>query len=72
MAENVKEGQIHCNAFEAFDAALRESTPEMVEGWKKWVHQWESRQHKDRMESPFEVKEKGQCHCLALNRDTDI
>jgi hypothetical protein len=31
----------------------------MVEGWKKWVHQWESRQHKDGTESPFEVKEKG-------------
>ncbi|KAF7356785.1 hypothetical protein MVEN_01013800 [Mycena venus] len=31
MAENVKEGQIHHDAFEAFDAALRESAPEMVE-----------------------------------------
>ncbi|KAJ7359392.1 hypothetical protein DFH08DRAFT_801209 [Mycena albidolilacea] len=61
MAENMKEGQIYCDAFEAFDAVLRESTPEMVEGWKKWVHQWESRQHKDGTESPFEVKEKGSC-----------
>jgi hypothetical protein len=37
MAENIKEGQVHCNAFEAFDAVLQESTPEMVDGWKEWV-----------------------------------
>ncbi|KAJ6475387.1 hypothetical protein C8R45DRAFT_1102680 [Mycena sanguinolenta] len=58
MAENVKEGQIHRDAFEAFDAALRETAPEMVEGWKKWVGEWESRQHKDGTESPFECTEK--------------
>ncbi|KAJ7318568.1 hypothetical protein DFH08DRAFT_1036369 [Mycena albidolilacea] len=58
MAENVKEGQVHRDAFEAFDAALRKTAPEMVEGWKNWVHQWESRQHTDGTESPFELKEK--------------
>ncbi|KAF7357237.1 CxC2 domain-containing protein [Mycena sanguinolenta] len=58
MAENVKEGQVHRDAFEAFDAALRETAPEMVEGWKEWVHKWESRQHKDGTESPFELTEK--------------
>ncbi|KAJ7048755.1 hypothetical protein C8F01DRAFT_1276102 [Mycena amicta] len=58
MAENVKEGQIHRDAFEAFNAALRESAPDMVDGWEKWVYQWESRQHKDGTESPFELKEK--------------
>ncbi|KAK7017231.1 CxC2 domain-containing protein [Favolaschia claudopus] len=58
MAENVKEGQAHRDAFEAFDAALKEREPEMVESWKKWVHQWESRQHTNGIESPFEVKEK--------------
>ncbi|KAJ7059253.1 hypothetical protein C8F01DRAFT_989914 [Mycena amicta] len=58
MAENVKEGQIHRDAFEAFDTALRASAPEMVDGWEKWVYQWESRQHKDGTESPFELKEK--------------
>ncbi|KAJ6490862.1 hypothetical protein C8R45DRAFT_1053137 [Mycena sanguinolenta] len=60
MAENVKEGQIHRDAFDVFDAALHETAPEMVEGWKKWVHEWESRQHKDGTESPFELKEKGE------------
>ncbi|KAF7372003.1 CxC2 domain-containing protein [Mycena venus] len=58
MAENVKEGQVHRDAFEAFDAALRENAPELVESWKNWVHEWEARQHTDRAESPFELKEK--------------
>ncbi|KAJ7165438.1 hypothetical protein C8R43DRAFT_878439, partial [Mycena crocata] len=58
MAENVKEGQVHRDAFEAFDAALREQDGEMVDKWQKWVHNWESRQHTDNAESPFEVKEK--------------
>jgi hypothetical protein len=30
MAENVKDGQIHRDAFEAFDAALQETAPELV------------------------------------------
>ncbi|KAJ7207760.1 hypothetical protein B0H12DRAFT_1034419, partial [Mycena haematopus] len=58
MAENVTEGQVHRDAFEAFDAALRETASTMVEGWKKWVEEWESRQHEDGTESPFELKEK--------------
>ncbi|KAF7365867.1 CxC2 domain-containing protein [Mycena venus] len=58
MAENVKEGHVHRDAFEAFDAALRETAPEMVESWKQWVHDWESRQHTNGVESPFELKEK--------------
>ncbi|KAJ7186240.1 hypothetical protein B0H12DRAFT_1032304, partial [Mycena haematopus] len=58
MAENVTEGQVHRDAFEAFDAALRETAPTLVEGWKKWVEEWESRQHQDGTESPFELKEK--------------
>ncbi|KAJ7740190.1 hypothetical protein DFH07DRAFT_870303 [Mycena maculata] len=59
MAENVKEGQIHRDAFEAFDAALQEQAGEMVTKWKEWVHQWEARQHTDNSESPFETTEKG-------------
>ncbi|KAJ7029322.1 hypothetical protein C8F04DRAFT_1264984 [Mycena alexandri] len=58
MGENVKEGQVHRDAFEAFDAALREVAPELVEGWKEWVNEWESRQHTDGAESPFELKER--------------
>ena len=59
MKENVTEGQAHRDAFDAFNAALEEQVPEMVEKWKEWVHDWESRQHTDGTESPFEVKEKG-------------
>ncbi|KAJ7440834.1 hypothetical protein B0H11DRAFT_2163296 [Mycena galericulata] len=58
MAENVTEGQVHRDAFDAFDAALRETSPELVAGWEDWVKDWESRQHVDGIESPFEVKEK--------------
>ncbi|KAJ6576737.1 hypothetical protein B0H10DRAFT_1836766, partial [Mycena sp. CBHHK59/15] len=57
MGENVKEGQVHRDAFEAFDAALRGTAPEMVEGWQKWVDDWESRQHKDGAESPRECQD---------------
>jgi hypothetical protein len=60
MAEDIKEGQAHQDAFNAFDAVLWETAPELVEGWKKWVHTWESRQHTDGTESLFELKEKGE------------
>ncbi|KAJ7493553.1 hypothetical protein FB451DRAFT_1387723 [Mycena latifolia] len=58
MAEDVKEGQVHHDTFEVFDAALRENDREMVEGWKGWVTDWESQQHTDNSESPFETAEK--------------
>ncbi|KAJ7731411.1 hypothetical protein B0H16DRAFT_1733350 [Mycena metata] len=45
------------HAFEAFNASLEEKVPELVAKWKAWVHDWESRQHKDGTESPFEVTE---------------
>ncbi|KAJ7348502.1 hypothetical protein DFH08DRAFT_959905 [Mycena albidolilacea] len=49
---------VHRDAFEAFNSALWETAPEMVSGWEKWVHYWESCQHKDGTESLFELKEK--------------
>ncbi|KAJ7753122.1 hypothetical protein DFH07DRAFT_774254 [Mycena maculata] len=58
MAENVKEGQIHRDVFDAFDTALRETANDMVEGWKEWVTEWESKQHTTGVDSPFEMKEK--------------
>ncbi|KAJ7695593.1 hypothetical protein B0H16DRAFT_1750631 [Mycena metata] len=58
MKENVTEGQVHCDAFEVFNSALEEKVPELVGKWKEWVHEWESRQHTDGTESPFEMKEK--------------
>ncbi|KAF8198796.1 hypothetical protein K438DRAFT_1759449 [Mycena galopus ATCC 62051] len=47
MAEDVKEGQAHREAFEAFNDALRVAM----------VHEWESSQHKVGDDSPFEQKE---------------
>ncbi|KAJ6488781.1 hypothetical protein C8R45DRAFT_826688 [Mycena sanguinolenta] len=58
MAENVKEGQIHRLAFEAFDTALREMAPDLVERWTTWVKTWESSQHTDGVQSPYELQEK--------------
>ncbi|KAJ7469033.1 hypothetical protein FB451DRAFT_1352272 [Mycena latifolia] len=58
MRENVTEGQVHRDAFDAFNAALEEEVPELVGKWKAWVTEWESKQHTDSMLSPFEVKEK--------------
>jgi hypothetical protein len=60
MAENVTEGLKHRDAFVAFDTALQETDPALVGKWKKWVEEWESCQHEDGTESPFELKEKGQ------------
>ncbi|KAJ7242525.1 hypothetical protein C8J57DRAFT_1526216 [Mycena rebaudengoi] len=49
MAENV----------EAFNMGLVAEVPEIVAQWKGWVKDWESRQHIDGMESPFEFKNRG-------------
>ncbi|KAF8182181.1 hypothetical protein K438DRAFT_1975719 [Mycena galopus ATCC 62051] len=57
MATNVKEGQTHRDAFEAFNEALTAQAPELVTKWVWAVHDWEARQHKDGTESPFELKE---------------
>jgi hypothetical protein len=59
MAENVKEGQVHRDAFEAFDVALMEAAPALVTEWRELVHDWESVQHKAGAKSPFELKEAG-------------
>ncbi|KAF8214207.1 hypothetical protein K438DRAFT_2149407 [Mycena galopus ATCC 62051] len=57
MATNVKEGQTHRDAFEAFNEVLTAQAPELVTKWVWAVHDWEARQHKDGTESPFELKE---------------
>ncbi|KAF8175654.1 hypothetical protein K438DRAFT_1608242, partial [Mycena galopus ATCC 62051] len=60
MAENVKEGQAHREAFEAFDDALQAVAPELVAKWKAKVHEWESSQHRAGDDSLFEQKENGE------------
>lgn len=59
MAEDVTEGQVHREAFDAFNTALETSAPEMVKGWQRWVAEWESTQHTNEKESPFDVTTKG-------------
>ncbi|KAJ7136981.1 hypothetical protein C8R44DRAFT_552414, partial [Mycena epipterygia] len=57
MAENVKEGQVHRDAFDAFDEVLQAQDPQRVESWKVWVGEWEAEQHEDSADSPFEAKD---------------
>ncbi|KAJ7021705.1 hypothetical protein C8F04DRAFT_1213743 [Mycena alexandri] len=41
----------------AFSTALEEVRPTEVAEWRAWVGRWESKQHTDASESPFEVKD---------------
>ncbi|KAJ7182645.1 hypothetical protein C8R43DRAFT_869153 [Mycena crocata] len=57
LAVNIKEGVQHRTVFEAFNAALEELRPSEVAKWRAWVIQWESMQHQDAKDSPFETME---------------
>ncbi|KAJ7026921.1 hypothetical protein C8F04DRAFT_1267519 [Mycena alexandri] len=57
LAVNIKEAIKHQAAFERFSKALEEVRPTEVAEWREWVRRWESKQHTDASESPFEVKE---------------
>jgi inhibitor of KinA sporulation pathway (predicted exonuclease) len=59
MAENVREGQKHREAFEALDRSLEEQDPMLVAKWRTWVGEWEAVQHADASASPYELKAKG-------------
>ncbi|KAJ7358563.1 hypothetical protein DFH08DRAFT_911760 [Mycena albidolilacea] len=55
MARNLKEGKQHKEAFDAFTALVEGERPELVIKWRKWVKDWESVQHTDGYNSPFEI-----------------
>ncbi|KAJ7119391.1 hypothetical protein C8R46DRAFT_1169932 [Mycena filopes] len=57
LAVNLKEATTHKAAFEVFSKGLEEFRPEEVAEWRAWVHRWESKQHTDASELPFELKE---------------
>ncbi|KAJ7148600.1 hypothetical protein C8R46DRAFT_1231115 [Mycena filopes] len=57
LAETIKEATRHKAAFEAFTKGLEEHSPDEVKEWRAWVMRWESKQHTDASESPFEVKD---------------
>ncbi|KAJ7038483.1 hypothetical protein C8F04DRAFT_1256091 [Mycena alexandri] len=57
LAVNIKEGEKHRAALAAFTEGLESTRPEEVEEWRAWVLRWESKQHTEPSESPFEYKE---------------
>ncbi|KAJ7765189.1 hypothetical protein B0H16DRAFT_1454369 [Mycena metata] len=57
LAVNIKEAVKHQAAFDRFSDALEEFRPAEVAEWREWVQRWESKQHTDGSESPFEVKD---------------
>ncbi|KAJ7042741.1 hypothetical protein C8F04DRAFT_1207805 [Mycena alexandri] len=57
LAVNIKEAMKHQTAFETFSKALEEVRPTEVAEWREWVWRWESKQHTDSSESPFETKD---------------
>ncbi|KAJ7712102.1 hypothetical protein B0H16DRAFT_1667635 [Mycena metata] len=59
LAVSMKEGAKHQAAFDTFTQALEEAKPEQVAEWREWVDRWESKQHTDASESPFELTEQG-------------
>ncbi|KAJ6463767.1 hypothetical protein C8R47DRAFT_1079761 [Mycena vitilis] len=57
LAVNIKQAMKHKAAFKTFTEGLEEFQPEQVQEWRDWVDRWESKQHKDPSESPFELVE---------------
>ncbi|KAJ7843814.1 hypothetical protein B0H13DRAFT_1909206 [Mycena leptocephala] len=57
LAVNIKEGLKHRVAFDAFTKGLEEFQPAEVARWKEWVQKWESVQHTDAKDCPFELEE---------------
>ncbi|KAJ7920718.1 hypothetical protein B0H13DRAFT_1605173 [Mycena leptocephala] len=57
LTVNIKEGLKHQAAFEAFSGGLEALKPDEVAQWRALVDKWESKQHKDNSESPFESVE---------------
>ncbi|KAJ7458371.1 hypothetical protein B0H11DRAFT_1737827 [Mycena galericulata] len=58
MAEDIKEGNTHKEAFEAFHEGLMAQKPEMVKEWKEWVDKWEKERHTENdKNSPYEYEE---------------
>ncbi|KAJ7036080.1 hypothetical protein C8F04DRAFT_1258196 [Mycena alexandri] len=55
LAWDLKEGRKHREAFESFTALIEGERPELIVSWKKWVRDWESEQHTEGVDSPFEM-----------------
>ncbi|KAJ6544857.1 hypothetical protein DFH09DRAFT_1088395 [Mycena vulgaris] len=59
LAENIKEGKIHQDAFNTFNKGLTQQRPELVKEWRVWVEKYEKEQHvENKKDSPYECAEK--------------
>ncbi|KAF7360307.1 CxC2 domain-containing protein [Mycena venus] len=63
LAVNIKEATTHKTAFKSFTKGLEEARPWEVAEWRAWVKRWESTQHIDTSDSPFELKEEVMTLC---------
>ncbi|KAF8209732.1 hypothetical protein K438DRAFT_1571533 [Mycena galopus ATCC 62051] len=60
MAEAVKDGNTHKEAFQAFHDGLVALNEVDVTAWKNWVDKWEKERHEENAkESPYEYLEEG-------------
>jgi hypothetical protein len=59
LAISIKEGLKHQAAFDAFSSGLEALKLQEVAEWRASVTTWESKQHTDNSESPFESVEEG-------------
>ncbi|KAJ7456319.1 hypothetical protein B0H11DRAFT_1925843 [Mycena galericulata] len=57
LAVSIKEGTKHQAAFDAFTKGLEALRPDEVAEWRDWVARWESKQHTNNSDSPFELAE---------------
>ncbi|KAJ7075033.1 hypothetical protein B0H15DRAFT_747204, partial [Mycena belliarum] len=58
MAEAIKGGKMHQDAFDAFHAGLYDRKPELVDEWRGWVEKYEKEQHTmNDKSSPYEYEE---------------
>ncbi|KAJ7285550.1 hypothetical protein C8J57DRAFT_1215960 [Mycena rebaudengoi] len=53
---NIKEGVKHQLAFDVFTAGLEREVPEQVKEWRGWIATWESKQHMNSAELPYELQ----------------
>ncbi|KAJ7018785.1 hypothetical protein C8F04DRAFT_976705 [Mycena alexandri] len=60
MAEGIKDGKVHKEAFEAFHEGLAQLEEVDVESWRAWVDKWEKERHTENEKgSPYEMVEDG-------------
>jgi hypothetical protein len=59
LAVAIKEGLKHNAAFDTFNGGLEAVRPREIADWRAVVTKWESKQHQDNSDSPFDDVEEG-------------